>query len=71
MDLRVKLYDLRNDPGERRNLAEDEEYAAQRASLKRRMDDWFTRLDCGDENMWRNAEQENLPSYRRAMAPRG
>jgi len=64
-----ELYDLRNDPEERTNLAKDDEYADQRVSLKRRMDDWFTSLDCGNEDIWKNAEQENLPSYRRATTP--
>jgi hypothetical protein len=33
------------------------------------MDTWFAALDCGDENMWKNAEQQTLPSYKRAKQP--
>ena len=66
-----ELYDLRNDPGERRNLAEHEDYSDRKASLKRRMDEWFTSLDCGDEDLWKNAEQKNLPSYRRVLKTKG
>ncbi len=60
-----ELYDLQNDPGERRNLAADPAHEGRRAGLKQKMDQWFARLDCGDENLWKNAEQQTLPSYRR------
>ena len=59
-----ELYDLRNDPGERNNLAADPDHADRKAGLKQQMDQWFTRLGCGDENLWKNAEQPTLPSYR-------
>ena len=60
-----ELYDLRDDPGERKNLADAPGYRKQRAELKRRMDEWFRELDCGDEDMWKSAKQRVLPSYRR------
>jgi arylsulfatase A-like enzyme len=58
-----ELYDLRNDPNERTNLAEDPDHEPQRQKLKARMDAWFANLDCGDEDLWKSAKQEVLPSY--------
>ena len=60
-----ELYDLRNDPGERKNLADEPAYQNQRRELKRRMDAWFDALNCSDEDMWQSAKQRVLPSYRR------
>jgi arylsulfatase A-like enzyme len=37
-----ELFDLRNDPGERRNLAGQAEHAARVADLRRRLTDWFS-----------------------------
>ena len=59
-----ELYDLRNDPGERKNLADEPAYQNQRRELKRRMDAWFDALNCSDEDMWQSAKQRVLPSYR-------
>ena len=58
-----ELYNLREDPGERNNLADDPAHQAQRRKLRQRMDAWFGNLGCGDENMWKNAKQRVLPSY--------
>lgn len=58
-----ELYKLREDPGERNNLADDPAHQAQKRKLKQRMDAWFSNLGCGDENMWKNAKQQVLPSY--------
>jgi arylsulfatase A-like enzyme len=60
-----ELYDLQNDPGERNNLAANANHAERKTGLKQRIDQWFTRLECGDENLWKNAEQKILPSYQR------
>ena len=64
-----ELYDLRNDPGERVNLAEESGYQEQRQDLKRRLDGWFASLGCADQDMWKSAKQKVLPSYRRATRP--
>ena len=37
-----ELYDLKNDPYEFQNLAEDSSYAAQRAALKQALKQWQT-----------------------------
>lgn len=43
--LPIELYDLRNDPCEMRNLAEDPAHAATRRELHRQLKDWMTRTE--------------------------
>lgn len=66
-----ELYNLANDPGERKNLAEDAEYAGRRNELRGRMDTWFAALGCGDYDLWKNAKQKVLPSYQRVVGHPG
>jgi arylsulfatase A-like enzyme len=63
-----ELYDLANDPGERKNLFEDPAYAGERNRLKAKLDAWFGALGCADPDMWKHAKQTTLPSYRRVTA---
>ena len=60
-----ELYDLSNDPDERRNLFDDPAYADQRTRLKDKLDAWFAALGCADRDLWKTAKQQTLPSYRR------
>jgi arylsulfatase A-like enzyme len=60
-----ELYDLSNDPDERKNLFEDPAYAGQRDRLKTKMDTWFAALGCADRDLWKHAKQKTLPSYKR------
>lgn len=60
-----ELYDLANDPGERTNLYDEPNYAAEQKRLGEKMDAWFAALDCADPDAWKDAKQKNLPSYRR------
>jgi arylsulfatase A-like enzyme len=64
-----ELFDLSNDPDERKNLYDDPAHAEQRARLEAKMDGWFAALDCADRDLWKNAKQKTLPSYRRVTAP--
>ena len=60
-----ELYDLANDPGERRNLADGPSFAERRQDLKGRMEEWFAGLGCADYDMWKHAKQTVLPSVER------
>jgi arylsulfatase A-like enzyme len=60
-----ELYDLANDPGERRNLVDDPNFAERERELKAQMDEWFGGLGCADYDMWKHAKQKVLPSVER------
>lgn len=60
-----ELYNLEKDPDERVNLYDDPAHEGERRRLEAKLDEWFTALGCGDPDMWKHAEQQVLPSYRR------
>jgi arylsulfatase A-like enzyme len=60
-----ELYDLSNDPDERKNLFDDPAAAGQRERLETKLNAWFGALGCEDRDVWKNARQKTLPSYRR------
>jgi arylsulfatase A-like enzyme len=60
-----ELYDLANDPGERRNLVDDPNFAERERELKAQMEEWFGGLGCADYDMWKHAKQKVLPSVER------
>ena len=62
-----ELYHLAADPGERNNLIDDAQFAAERTRLGNKLDAWFSGLACGDQDMWKDAKQKVLPSYRRVQ----
>lgn len=68
-----ELYHLADDPGERLNVLEVEEFADERARLEAKLDQWFADRGCADPDLWKQGKQARLPSYRRVenQGPRG
>ena len=62
-----ELYHLADDPAERRNVAGDPQFADQEERLGAKLTAWFETLGCGNPDLWKRAEQETLPSYRRVQ----
>jgi len=54
-----ELYDLKNDPGELTNLAQNSEFESVRAELSGKIDAWMTRI--GDKGI--KSELETLKKY--------
>jgi arylsulfatase A-like enzyme len=57
-----ELYDLRNDPGERRNLVDDPAYARRRKELHADLNRWFAARGCASPDAWKSTRQ-TLPAY--------
>ena len=52
-DFKHELYDLVNDPDERKNLAQDPEYAAVVAELRARLDEFFMKYVNPRWDLWK------------------
>ena len=63
-----ELFDLRSDPGERRNLIDDPGHAARVRELKADLDRWFAARGCGPDS-WKSTRQI-LPKYQAQGASR-
>jgi len=61
-----EMFDLSEDPGERRNLVREPGQARRVAELKARLDAWFAGRGCASGDSWKSTRQR-LPTYQ----PRG
>ncbi|MCX5834419.1 MAG: sulfatase-like hydrolase/transferase [Deltaproteobacteria bacterium] len=48
-----ELYDIKNDPGETKNLCDDPKYAAVKLELSKRLDDFFSQYAAPKYNLWK------------------
>jgi hypothetical protein len=46
-------------------LFDDPAAVGQRERLETKLNAWFGALGCEDRDLWKNARQKTLPSYRR------
>jgi choline-sulfatase len=58
-----ELYDLKTDPGERRNVAGDPAQAGRVKELGADLDRWFAARGCGPADAWKQTRQV-LPAYK-------
>jgi arylsulfatase A-like enzyme len=58
-----EMYDLEADPGEKRNVATDPSYAAERGRLKDEMATWFAKRGAPPISRWRSTVRVRLNSY--------
>lgn len=60
-----ELYDLKKDPGEKKNLIEDTARTKQLAAMRAEMERWFTRIGAPPLERWRDTTKQELTTYTR------